>query len=377
MTWHAARHRSTALPLALSFAALVIYASLYPFSGWRWPPALEGLQLMRLPWPPWRDRFDEAANLVGYLPLGALVFVAVVRSGGRVAQALLAAVAASAALSYTVEVVQVFLPTRVPSLKDCAFNVAGALLGALAAAAALAVGWVDRWHILRERWFAAQSAGALLLLLLWPVGLLFPTPVPLGVGQVWGALRALVDGAFAGTPWAAGVASWLGSVADSAARPAFSRASELLVIAFGLLTPCLLAFATTRPGWHRLGLLSGAVAVALAVSTLSTALNFGPDHALAWLSPLTWRALALGTVLALLAIGASARLAAALGLAAVTALAVLVAQAPTDPYYAASLQGWEQGRFIRFHGLAQWVGWLWPYAVMAWLLSRLTRRASD
>ena len=26
-----------------------------------------------------------------------------------------------------------------------------------------------------------------------------------------------------------------------------------------------------------------------------------------------------------------------------------------------SLQAWEQGRFIRFHGLAQWVGWLWPY----------------
>jgi hypothetical protein len=48
-----------------------------------------------------------------------------------------------------------------------------------------------------------------------------------------------------------------------------------------------------------------------------------------------------------------------------------MAQAPADPYFAQSLQAWEQGRFVRFHGLAQWVGWLWPYVAMLWLLSRL------
>ncbi|HOL37251.1 MAG TPA: teicoplanin resistance protein VanZ, partial [Rubrivivax sp.] len=47
---------------------------------------------------------------------------------------------------------------------------------------------------------------------------------------------------------------------------------------------------------------------------------------------------------------------------------------PTDPYYAQSLQAWEQGRFVRFHGLAQWVGWLWPYAAIAWFLAQLGRR---
>ena len=39
----ATRHRSTALPLALAFAALVVYASLYPFMGWRWPAAQDAL----------------------------------------------------------------------------------------------------------------------------------------------------------------------------------------------------------------------------------------------------------------------------------------------------------------------------------------------
>jgi len=368
-----ARQRSTALPLALAFAMLIVYASLYPFSGWRTPPAASGLDLLQLPWPPWRNRFDEASNLLGYMPLGALLFIAVLRSGGAAAQCLAVAVLASAGLSISVELTQNFLPTRVPSLRDCAFNIAGAFAGAAVAALLQALGWIDRWQMLRERWFARRSAGALVLLLLWPVGLLFPTPVPLGLGQVWGELRMLVEQAFAGTPWAGDVAAWLGELDEAALLPALSRAHELLATALGLVAPCLVAFATTRAGWHRLVLLVGATLLALIVSTLSTAMNFGPEHALAWWTPTTWRAMALGVVLAFIFIGTSPRVAAGLGLAALTALVVLVAQAPTDPYYAASLQGWEQGQFIRFHGLAQWIGWLWPYAALAWLLTRLAR----
>ena len=373
----AARHRSTAWPLALAFGALVVYASLYPFTGWRWPATQSGFALLQLPWPPWRDRFDEAANLIGYVPLGALLFVAVVRSGGRAAWGVALALLCSAGLSYGVEVTQSFLPTRVPSLKDCAFNLAGSAMGALLGGVILALGGIDRWQALRERWFARRSAGALLLLVLWPIGLLFPAPVPLGLGQVGAELRQGIEAVVAGTPWAADVVAWLGKGAAATALPSLSRLQELLVTAFGLAAPCLLAFAATRPGWHRLALLAGAAALAPAVTTLSTALNFGPEHAFAWWTATTWRGLALGAVFAGAAIAAGPRLAASLGLALSTALVVLVAQAPTDPYYAASLQGWEQGRFIRFHGLAQWVGWLWPYAAILWLLTRLSRRGDD
>jgi hypothetical protein len=57
-----------------------------------------------------------------------------------------------------------------------------------------------------------------------------------------------------------------------------------------------------------------------------------------------------------------------------TALVSLVSQTSEDVYFAQSLQAWEQGRFIRFHGAAQWVGWLWPYAAMAYLLGRAASR---
>jgi hypothetical protein len=60
-----------------------------------------------------------------------------------------------------------------------------------------------------------------------------------------------------------------------------------------------------------------------------------------------------------------------------SALVALVAQAPADPYLADSLQSWQQGRFIHFYGLAQWIGWLWPYGAIVWLLVRIGARETD
>ena len=52
---------------------------------------------------------------------------------------------------------------------------------------------------------------------------------------------------------------------------------------------------------------------------------------------------------------------------------LLLNAAPEGPYFALTLRSWEQGRFIHFHGLAQWVGWLWPYVTLAYLLIRMGR----
>jgi hypothetical protein len=52
----------------------------------------------------------------------------------------------------------------------------------------------------------------------------------------------------------------------------------------------------------------------------------------------------------------------------------LLNQAPTSPYFAQTLATWEQGRFIRFHGLAQWLGWFWPYAALMYVLTQVGGR---
>jgi hypothetical protein len=193
----------------------------------------------------------------------------------------------------------------------------------------------------------------------------------LGLGQVADELRGWIEAALSDTPWADAAAPWLETAPASGA---LAPATEGLAIALGLLAPCLVAFAVTRGGVRRGLVVVGAAALALTATTLSTALNFGPQNALTWLTPVTLPALAFGAVLALLIAPLRSRLAAGLGLVVLSAHVGLVAQAPSDPYFAASLHAWEQGRFIRFHGLARWIGWVWPYLAMLWLLVRLGTR---
>ena len=368
------RHRSSATPLALAYAALVLYASLYPFTGWRWPPGQDVVALVVLPATRWHQGFELTSNLLGYLPLGALACIAARRSGLQVLPALLLALGLGAGLSYTTEVLQQFLPRRVPAREDFLLNTAGALAGALLALLAPALGMVGRWHALRERWFARESAGALALLALWPVGLLFPAPLPLGLGQVGERLRETLAGWLQDVPWAEAAHTLLATPppATTALRPL----TEALIVALGLLSPCLVAYSVMRAGWRRAAVALFGLGLALAGMTLATLLNFGPGNALAWLGPTALPGLGLGLLAALLLVPVPARVASGLGLVALTGLVVGVAQAPDDPYFAQTLQAWEQGRFVRFHGLAQWVGWLWPYAAMGWLLSRLGRRSS-
>jgi hypothetical protein len=66
------------------------------------------------------------------------------------------------------------------------------------------------------------------------------------------------------------------------------------------------------------------------------------------------------------------RAAAALTLLALTIHLALLNQAPADPYFAQTLQIWEQGRFIHFYGLVQWLGWIWPYAALIYVVVRLS-----
>ncbi len=367
------RHRSSASPLAGLYAALIVYASLYPFSGWR-IPGVSLFDFLQLPWPRWWTWFDLVSNLLGYMPLGALLFGARVRGGTPVRVACAQAVLVAAMLSFTLETLQNFLPQRVASNVDLGSNALGALLGVGLGAWVHARGAVARWQAARDHWFIGRSAGALALLMLWPVGLLFPLPVPLAMGQVLPRVQEVISHLLQATS----AGPWFEEWADTAAqRSPLTPAGELSLMILGLLAPCLLAFSVARPGWRRLVLVLGAAGLGALATTLSTALNFGPEHALAWGTPQALAALCFAVAAAAVLSHLPQRAAAALGLVALTALVTVVAQAPSDPYFAQSLQDWEQGRFIRFHGAGRWVGWLWPYAAIAYLMLRVSGRDAD
>jgi VanZ family protein len=362
---------SSALPLTILFAGLIVYASLYPFSGWFWPAGQPLSALLVPPWPRWHRGFDDWSNFVGYMPLGALVYFSALRSGRRPPTAGIIACVGPSVLSWIMEFTQHFLPGRYPSLMDWALNSLGAAAGAMLAVAVHAGGGGLRWRSLRERWFVPNSGRVLVLMLVWPIGFLFPSTVPFGQGVSWERMQEAAYDLLADHPLSP-YFDWLWSGLGENGTT-MSAAAEGLTVALGLMGPCCLAFSVMHRGWRRAAIVLAAVLAGFGANTLSAALNFGPVHALAWVTPTVPIGLAFGGAVALACARIGPRAAAALGLVALCIQLALVAQAPSDPYYAESLQAWEQGRFIRFHGLAQWIGWLWPFVAGVTLFGRLVR----
>jgi VanZ family protein len=356
-------HKTSAWPLSLLLAALIVYASLFPFEGWR-DQGLPTWGFLWQPLPRYWMAFDVGVNLAGYAVFGFLLAVAWLRGGpGR--HAVWFATLLAALLSLAMEGLQSYLPRRVASNVDFALNTAGAWGGAVLASLLHRWGALDRWSAIRGRWFQADARGGMVLLALWPWALLFPTSVPLALGQVLERLENHLGDWLADTP----LLEWL-PLREIELQPLLPGA-ELACVTLGGLVPCLLAHSVVRGGRRRAFTALLLLGTAVGVTALSAALSVGPTHAWAWFTPTSRAGLAAAAVLAAMTVLAPPRLAAALAILSLGILLALVNQAPEGAYHGQTLATWEQGRFIRFNGLAQWLGWLWPYGALAYLLLRV------
>ena len=361
-------HKTSAWPLTLIYTGLIFYASLYPFSDWRYQGILPWAFLSG-PLPKYWTGFDVAVNVLGYMPLGFLLVLSALRSQ-RARYAVVLATLLAGALSATMESLQSYLPARVASNVDLMLNVVGAWLGAVLAWRMERLGILDRWSRFRGGWFVAEARGGLVLLGWWPLDLLFPAAGPFGLGQVLERLEAALAGGLHNTPFL----DWL-PVRDIELQPLVPGV-ELLCVVLGMLIPCLLGYCIIRSVARRALFLPLAFALGVAVTALSAALSYGPAHAWAWLNLPVEVGLATALVLGILLLWVPRRVGAALVLLALGIYLSLLNQAPASPYFAQTLSTWEQGRFIRFHGLAQWLGWLWPYAVLVYALTQVGSRES-
>lgn len=353
-------------PLALAVICLIIYASLYPFADWR-NQGISPLRYVVAPWPKYWTGFDVGVNFLGYAPLGFLLTLTM-RHRNRVRWPISVAVLCAGLLSLTMEGLQSYLPARVPSNVDLALNTLGAWLGACVAWGLVRTGWLARCKDVGARWFLPDARGALVLLLLWPPALLFPAAIPLGLGQVFERLETALAAALMGSPFL----EWL-PVRDVELQPLVPLA-ELLCVALGALIPCLLAYCVIGKLRLRVVVAVGALTAGVLTSALSAALSYGPQHAWAWLDTPVKVGIGLAVVLAVVLVRVPRRAAAALTLLALAVQLSLLNQASADPYFAQTLQIWEQGRFIHFYGLVQWLGWLWPYAALLYMVIKISRR---
>jgi len=286
---------------------------------------------------------------LGYAPLGLLLGLRFVARDTGFWRSTFMALLACALLSFAMEALQTYLDARVSSNADWLLNIGGVACGLLGAWIAHGLGLVGAWRSWRDGRLDAQSTSqawvvgvGASLLLLWPLLLLYPSPTPLGLGQVF----------------------------DQAVEP-LSATLEAASVACGLLIPVLLGYALV-PAWtHRLGLVFALLSVALAMSSVATGLAYGAQMLWVWLrEPIVW-----GLLIAVLAsvflVGLPRRWAWVSLVTLVLVHLLLVNVAPQDPYYAQQVGDWEAGRFVRFYGVTQGLSAAWPFAVFVLALIRL------
>ena len=341
--------------LALAWALLIAYASLYPFDGWR-DAGGDPLAFLTASWPRYVTGFDLATNVAAYGPLGFFLAIGL-RRRYPAASAVMVAAAAGALLSGVLELLQNYLPSRVASNLDLACNSAGGLFGALAAAR-WGGGLLEHGRLARFRHrLLADRRGVdsgLILLGLWLLTQVDPGVIAFGTGE----LRRLAD-LPAAQPFSAGR----------------FREIEAVIAATGLYAPLMIASLLAASRQRRLLPLALLFAV-LGVKTLAFALLRAPAEALAWATP---GALG-GLGMAILAWYASSHLVVPLQ-RALAALALLVATvavnlAPANPYLEHALQVWNPRHFLNFHGLTQFAAAVWPFLVLPWLMLLPTRENS-
>lgn len=356
-------HKTSAWPLTLVCMGLIVYASLYPFEGWR-DQGVAPWFFLFAPWPRYWTGFDLLANVLGYMPLGFFLALSALRTG-RGRHVLGSAILVSAGLSLSMETLQVFLPGRVPSNLDLALNVIGGALGAATAWSLEKTGLLQRWSRFRAHWFVPDARGALVLLALWPVALWYPSAVPFGLGQVLERLVMLVARLLADSTLFDGV-TW----PILAFQPASAGAAWLVVL-LGWWAPCLIGYCIIASKIKRVWLLLWVLVWGFASTALSAALSFGPEFAWSWLTWPVSSAVLAALVLSIGLLWLPPRASAVLALLAQGVGLSLINQMSVDSYFEQTLFLWEQGRFIRFHGLAQWLGWLWPFAALVYVASLL------
>ena len=357
--------RSRGSPVAraalLAYLFLVVYASWYPFTGWR-DSGLSPLSFLTLKMPRYWTGFDVMVNVVGYIPLGVLIVLSLYpRLRGILA--LLAGAILAALVSGAMEAGQTYLPSRVPSSLDLITNAMGGLMGAcIGAVGARSYLNESKLYQLRRSWFAPHASQGLVLLALWPLAQIYPIGFMFGHGQL---LPIFSD--------------WLTQLAEreidllSLMRPGAAMTveqywlSETIITACGMTGAVLTMLCLVRQGAPRLLLILSMLGGALLVKALSSSLLFTPDNAFVWVTPGAQGGFLIGLIM--LSGLAFAPVVAQRRLAVVTlVLSLLVVNSiPVNPYFTATLQGWVQGKFLNFNGAAQFLSLLWPFFAI-WFL---------
>lgn len=345
-----------------AWTAIVVYATLYPWTGWR-APTVPPLVFLTEGWPRYWTGLDFTLNLIGYLPFGLLAALRLGRGRPRLG-AVSGATLLAGALCITLESLQALLPGRVSSLTDVAANWAGGTIGALVAPFAAV-----RLHGRRaDRIGGAQGRAALLapgplggvlLLLAWLAAQAHPQPIAFATGAALPAMTSLWPGA----------SDWLAWLQPEAEHIPLLETAAVAASVFGV---GLLARESLRgSSMVAIGL---PLLAALAIKSASNAALLGVRHGLTWLNATSQGGLIAGALALALAAWWPARARLLAASLALTGATLIYGSLPPNVYFESTFASWNQGHWENLNGLLRGISAIWPVAAVAWCLVRLRPR---
>jgi VanZ family protein len=341
--------------LTILYGLAIAYASLQPFVPWIPPPPATPFWPFA-PWPPKWTRFDVIANTLAYLPFG--LFVALVPQRATPLVRTGVALAAGLTLSFVMETLQMFLPTRSASLVDLFANAGGALMGGLAGGALVRAQRARRWlSSVRDRSFLPGRLGdvGIALLALWLTAQINPG-IPLFAVNFDPAMPRAVAAA----------------PPDIAATMLDAAQSAFQLAGVGLFLALLL-----RHRRHVGGAVLLLIGMAFVLKGAAAWLVLKPAAWEAWLKPGVAIGIAAGSLGLLLAafLPRPAQVAACAIALLSSLLLPLAATDATAVSAPLTLFNWRYGHLLNFNGLTHTVLLAWPIAAAAWLFALAGRPA--
>jgi VanZ family protein len=338
--------------LLAGYAALLVYGSLYPLSGWQETRGglrilLGSFSLRHL------SRSDLITNLVVYIPLGLLMMRSWRTRLGNAAK-IAWVTAGGAAVSLCLEYAQSYLPTRVSSLVDVSLNGLGTLLGALLAQGIAAHSVTGlRLRRLRDELFlpGRMINLGLMVMSLWVLSQLMPLVPSLDRGTLVEGIRPLLR-------FLSGAAGF--------------HSAQSLVYVLNIAAAGVIGAALLRPERPFLPLFALGVGAVLLLKIPVVGRQLSPEA----LAGAAGGVLLLGLLIRL---PVTARLWAA-GLMVLVGFAVAQLQPSSNPYAPLLAMNWIPFR-IQMEGLSgldDIAETLWPFAALAYLvlLARPRRAAA-
>lgn len=346
----------------VAYLVLIVYASWFPFSGWQ-INNLSALTDVLQQWPRYWGGFDAGVNIVGYIPLGILLVFSLypkLRGVGVVCTTALL----GGLISLGMECVQYFLPSRVTSLLDVLTNFSGATIGALLGVRlSPTVLEKGRLRLLQKQWLRNESSRQLVVLGLWPLAQIYPQAYLFGLGQLLPILSAWTEDIL---EIDIDLGELLRQGIDLSAEEFLL--SETLITACGCTGAILLCLSLFNRHAPKFALSITLLAMAFSVKSLASALMFQPEHAFIWLTPGAQGGLLISAIMlygfSYAPHQAQRRLAVLLLLLSLCIVNLI----PTNPYFAATLQSWSQGKFLNFYGAAQFLTVMWPFIALRYLI---------